>query len=130
MQNEATRGYFTERARQEGNSALGQAMRRWLANPNDGAAADSIEANPLEVGTHPYALRRDDAQGRACGQCACRRCAQATVNCRIFPGVQPKDVQAELQKLVGPNIEVTPDPSYIGAADAGITAARRTCSRR
>ncbi len=50
MQNPANRGYFEERARQEGNSALGQAMRRWLANPDDGAAADEIEANPLEVG--------------------------------------------------------------------------------
>ena len=40
--------------------------------------------------------------------------ATATVNCRIFPGVQPKDVQAELQKLVGPNVEVKPDPEYIG----------------
>jgi hypothetical protein len=49
MQNPANRGYFEERARQEGDSALGQAMRRWL-NPNDGAAAGEIEANPLEVG--------------------------------------------------------------------------------
>jgi acetylornithine deacetylase/succinyl-diaminopimelate desuccinylase-like protein len=36
------------------------------------------------------------------------------VNCRIFPGVQPKDVQAELQQLVGPKIDVQPDPEYIG----------------
>src|SRR5438270_13250585 len=40
--------------------------------------------------------------------------AEATVNCRIFPGVQPKDVQAELQKLAGPKVTVTPDPEYIG----------------
>ncbi len=40
--------------------------------------------------------------------------AQATVNCRIFPGVQPKNVQAELQALAGPKVEVTPDPNYIG----------------
>src|SRR5690349_10874463 len=50
MMNDTTRAYFRERARQEGNSPLGQAMRRWLANPKDGAAADEIEANPLEVG--------------------------------------------------------------------------------
>ena len=36
------------------------------------------------------------------------------MNCRIFPGVQPADVQAELQKMAGPHIEVTPDPGYIG----------------
>src|SRR6478609_5479190 len=35
MLNPANRGYFEERARQEGNSALGQAIRAWLANPND-----------------------------------------------------------------------------------------------
>ena len=50
MLNETTREYFAARARQEGKSPLGQAMRRWLANPKDGAAADAIEANPLEVG--------------------------------------------------------------------------------
>src|SRR3954463_3072952 len=46
MMSETTRGYFEERSRQEGNSPLGQAIRRWLANPNDGEAADIIEANP------------------------------------------------------------------------------------
>src|SRR4029434_2948295 len=50
MQNAANRGYFEQTARQECNSPLGGAMRRWLANPTDGAAADEIEANPLEVG--------------------------------------------------------------------------------
>jgi acetylornithine deacetylase/succinyl-diaminopimelate desuccinylase-like protein len=39
MQNDVTRAYFEERARQEGNSQLGQEIRAWLANPNDGAAA-------------------------------------------------------------------------------------------
>ena len=28
--------------------------------------------------------------------------------------MQPKDVQAELQQIVGPKVEVTPDPNYIG----------------
>ena len=36
--------------KQEGDSELGKAMRAWVANPGDGAAADAIEANPLEVG--------------------------------------------------------------------------------
>jgi acetylornithine deacetylase/succinyl-diaminopimelate desuccinylase-like protein len=113
MMNEASRGYFTERARQEGNSALGQAMRRWLANPNDGAAADEVEANPLEVGlTRTRCVATMLKGGHADN--ALPQMAQATVNCRIFPGVQPKEVQAELQKLAGPKIEVTPDPEYIG----------------
>src|SRR5207248_6109838 len=45
MQNDVTRSYFEERARQEGNSPLGQAIRRWLANPNDGVAADIVETS-------------------------------------------------------------------------------------
>jgi acetylornithine deacetylase/succinyl-diaminopimelate desuccinylase-like protein len=113
MQNETTRGYFAERARQEGNSALGNAMRSWLANPNDGAAADAIEANPLEVGlTRTRCVATMLKGGHADN--ALPQMAQATVNCRIFPGVDPKTVQAELQQLAGPKIEVVPDPNYIG----------------
>ena len=113
MLNDATRGYFAERSRQEGSSPLGAAMRRWLANPNDGAAADEIEANPLEVGfTRTRCVATMLSAGHADN--ALPQMARATVNCRIFPGVQPKDVQAELQRLVGPKIEVIPDPNYIG----------------
>ena len=113
MQNETTRGYFEERSRQEGDSALGQAIRRWLANPNDGAAADVIEANPLEIGlTRTRCVATMLQAGHADN--ALPQTAKATVNCRIFPGVQPKDVQAELQRLAGPRVEVTPDPSFIG----------------
>jgi acetylornithine deacetylase/succinyl-diaminopimelate desuccinylase-like protein len=113
MQNEVTRAYFAERAKQEGNSQLGQEIRAWLANPNDGKAADAIEANPLEVGfTRTRCVATMLQAGHADN--ALPQSATATVNCRIFPGVQPTDVQAELQKLVGPNVEVKPDPNYIG----------------
>jgi acetylornithine deacetylase/succinyl-diaminopimelate desuccinylase-like protein len=113
MQNPANRGYFEERARQEGSSALGQAMRRWLANPNDGAAADEIEANPLEVGLTRTRCVATMLEGGHADN-ALPQSAKATVNCRIMPGVQPADVQAELQKLAGPKVEVKPDPGYIG----------------
>ena len=39
--------------------------------------------------------------------------AEATVNCRILPGVQPAAIEAELKQVVGSGVEVTPD------ADAG-----------
>lgn len=113
MQNEVTRAYFSERARQEGNSALGQAIRAWLANPNDGAAADVIEANPLEVGLTRTRCVATMLQGGHADN-ALPQSATATVNCRIFPGVQPTAVQAELQALVGPKVEVKPDPNYLG----------------
>ena len=113
MQNETSRGYFEERARQEGNSPLGQQIRAWLANPNDAAAADAIEANPLEVGlTRTRCVATMLQAGHADN--ALPQTAQATVNCRIFPGVDPKTVQAELQQLAGAKVDVIPDPNYIG----------------
>jgi acetylornithine deacetylase/succinyl-diaminopimelate desuccinylase-like protein len=113
MMNDASRGYFEERARQEGNSPLGQQIRAWLANPNDGAAADAIEANPLEVGlTRTRCVATMLTGGHADN--ALPQSAKATVNCRIMPGVEPKAVQAELQQLAGPKVEIIPDPNYIG----------------
>jgi acetylornithine deacetylase/succinyl-diaminopimelate desuccinylase-like protein len=112
MLTETTRQYFEARAKQEGNSALGQAMRHWLADPSDGAAADSIEANPLEVGLTrtrcvPTMLKGGHAEN------ALPQVAEATVNCRIMPGVQPTTVQQELQQAVGGNVEIRPYP-YTG----------------
>ena len=109
MLTETTREYFSAREKQEGNSELGQAMRRWLANPNDGAAADAIEANPLEVGlTRTRCVATMLKGGHADN--ALPQLAEATVNCRIMPGIQPKDVEAELRATVGPKVEVTPYP--------------------
>jgi len=113
MLNPANRGYFEERAKQEGNSPLGQAMRAWLSNPNDGAAADIVEASPLDVGlTRTRCVATMLKGGHADN--ALPQSATATVNCRIMPSVEPKDVQAELQQMVGPGVEITPDPNYIG----------------
>lgn len=110
--NETTRVYFTERAKQEGDSELGKAMRSWVANPNDGAAADRIEADPLEVGlTRTRCVATRLKGGHADN--ALPQLAEATVNCRILPGVEPKVIEAELKQLVGQGVEVTPD------ADAG-----------
>jgi acetylornithine deacetylase/succinyl-diaminopimelate desuccinylase-like protein len=110
--NETTRAYFTERAKQEGDSPLGKAMRAWLANPNDGAAADVIESSELEVGiTRTRCVATKLKGGHADN--ALPQLAEATVNCRIMPGVEPKVVQAELQQVVGPKVTITPD------ADAG-----------
>jgi acetylornithine deacetylase/succinyl-diaminopimelate desuccinylase-like protein len=112
MLNETTRAYFTARAKQEGDSALGQAMRAWLANPNDGTAADIIEANPLEVGVTRTRCVATRLKGGHADN-ALPQLAEATVNCRIMPGVEPKVIEAELKEMVGPKVTVTPD------ADAG-----------
>jgi len=112
MLNDSTRAFFTERAKDE-KGALGDAMRRWLANEKDEEAADVIEADPLEVGhTRTRCVATMLAAGHADN--ALPQSAKATVNCRIMPGVQPKIIEAELKQLAGPKIEVVPDPNYIG----------------
>jgi acetylornithine deacetylase/succinyl-diaminopimelate desuccinylase-like protein len=113
MMNETTRAYFEERAKQEGNSPLGQEIRAWLANPKDDAAADAIDANPLEVGfTRTTCVATMLQAGHADN--ALPETAVGTVNCRIFPGIDPTVIQAELQQVAGPKVQVTPDPNFIG----------------
>lgn len=113
MLNETTRAYFTQRAKQEGNSPLGQAMRRWLANEKDGEAADIIEADELEVGrTRTRCVATMLKGGHADN--ALPQSATATVNCRIMPGVDTKAVLAELQNTAGPKVEVKFDESFLG----------------
>jgi acetylornithine deacetylase/succinyl-diaminopimelate desuccinylase-like protein len=107
-----SRAYFTARAAQEGNTTLGRAIRAWLANPNDGAAADLVEADPTEVGhTRTRCVATMLEGGHADN--ALPQTAKATVNCRIFPGVDPKQIQKELQQLAGPKVEVSLD-AFLG----------------
>ena len=106
MLNETTRAYFTERAKQE-TGPLGTSIRAWLANPNDGAAADAIEANELETAmTRTRCVATMLEGGHA--QNALPQTARATVNCRIMPGIDPKTIEAELKTVAGAGVEVTP----------------------
>ena len=106
MQNETTRAYFSGREKME-KGPLGDAMRAWLANPADGAAADVIEASEGEVGltrtrcvpTRLFAGHADNALPQL---------ATAMINCRIFPGIDPNAVKAELERVVAdPEVVVT-----------------------
>ena len=113
MLNDTTRSYFAFRAKQEGDSALGKAMRAWLANEQDGAAADAIEASELEVGlTRTRCVATKLEAGHADN--ALPQMARATVNCRIMPGVEPDAILAELKSIAGPGVEVVKDPNYMG----------------
>jgi acetylornithine deacetylase/succinyl-diaminopimelate desuccinylase-like protein len=112
--NETTRAYFTARARMD-KGPLGDAMRRWLANPNDGEAADFIEASESEVGltrtrcvpTRLFAGHADNALPQL---------ATAMINCRIFPGEDPNAVKAELEKIVSdPTVVVTRNDDYVAS---------------
>ncbi len=104
MLNDTTRAYFQFRQKAE-KGALGDAMRKWLANPKDGAAADLIEADLTEVGgtrTRCVATRLEGGHADN----ALPQMASATVNCRIFPGVEAKTVLAELQSVAGKGVTV------------------------
>jgi acetylornithine deacetylase/succinyl-diaminopimelate desuccinylase-like protein len=107
LQNETTRGYFAHRAT-TAEAPLAAAIRRWLANPNDNEAADLIEASPTEVGltrTRCVATRLEGGHADN----ALPQMARATVNCRIFPGVDPATVLATLRQLgAADNIVVEP----------------------
>jgi acetylornithine deacetylase/succinyl-diaminopimelate desuccinylase-like protein len=96
--NETTRAYFAGREKTE-SGALGDAMRAWLRNPADGAAADQIEADEGEAGvTRTRCVATLLAGGHAAN--ALPQMASANVNCRILPGVSPDAVRDELQRIV------------------------------
>jgi acetylornithine deacetylase/succinyl-diaminopimelate desuccinylase-like protein len=103
--NETTRAYFSVRERSE-KGPLGDAMRRWLANPEDGAAADIIEADEGEVGltrTRCVATRLEGGHADN----ALPQLARATINCRIMPGTEPAAIRDELERVVNdPEVKV------------------------
>ena len=109
--NETTRAYFTERQKGE-KGPLGDAMRAWLKDPSDGKAADFIEADEGEVGlTRTRCVATMLNGGHALN--ALPQLAQANINCRILPGVDPNDTLAELKRIVDdPNVVVTRVDDY------------------
>jgi len=95
---------------------MGAAMRRFASRPGDRRAAAVISSDPFRIGQVrttciPTLLQAGHADN------ALPQRAAATVNCRIFPGVKIKDVQAQLQRLAGPKIEIAPLDTYT-ASDA------------
>src|SRR6476659_656829 len=114
MLNETTKAYFAGREKLE-KGPLGDAMRAWLANPNDGEAADAIEASESEVGltrtrcvpTRLFAGHADNALPQL---------ATAMINCRIFPGVDPNAIKTELERVVAdPTVVVTRNDDYVAS---------------
>lgn len=92
---ESTRAYFAERQKAE-QGPLGNAMRAWLKDPQDGVAADVIEQE--EVGmTRTRCVATMLNGGHAPN--ALPQLARAVVNCRIMPGVEPETIRKELEKI-------------------------------
>ena len=85
--------------------SMGAAMKRFVADPGNAAAAAEIAKNPAFVGRiRTTCVATMLTGGHA--ENALPQSATATVNCRIFPGTGAADVQKTLQGLVGPKVEV------------------------
>ena len=105
--NDTTRAMLTHRL-QTAEPPLAAAIRRWLANPDDGEAADIIEATPTEVGlTRTRCVATMLNGGHAPN--ALPQMARANVNCRMFPGTDPATVLAALREIArADNVAVEP----------------------
>jgi len=104
MSNEITIAAFRAAARTTPGE-LGAAMTKFAANPKDEAAAAVIASSPAHVGwTRTTCVATELAGGHAPN--ALPQSATANVNCRIFPGVDPREVLATLQKVVGSGVTV------------------------
>jgi acetylornithine deacetylase/succinyl-diaminopimelate desuccinylase-like protein len=121
VMNETTRAYFTVR-QTTAPPPLAAAIGRWLANPEDGAAADEIEATDSEVGlTRTRCVATMINGGHATN--ALPELATALVNCRLFPGASPDALRDELETMVGdPKVVVTRNDRY----PATVTSPLRT----
>jgi acetylornithine deacetylase/succinyl-diaminopimelate desuccinylase-like protein len=96
--------------------ADGAAMLRFAQRPGDPGAAETLSRNPLYVGqVRTTCIPTLLAGGHA--ENALPQTATANVNCRIFPGVSPHDVQGELQRLAGDAVAVT-QPTSANASDS------------
>jgi acetylornithine deacetylase/succinyl-diaminopimelate desuccinylase-like protein len=84
---------------------LGEALRRFAANPGDPAAAAEISKVPGFIGrVRTTCVATMLAGGHA--ENALPQSATATVNCRIFPGTSAPSVQRTLQDQVGSEVQV------------------------
>lgn len=115
--NELTRAALTIAAGQVADRALGEAMLRFVANPDDRAAAARVAEDPEYVGQVGTTCVPTMVHGGHATNALPQR-ATANINCRIFPGVAIADVQAELARVIddaGVAIRVKDDPT---ASDA------------
>jgi acetylornithine deacetylase/succinyl-diaminopimelate desuccinylase-like protein len=89
------------------SDAIGAALRRFAERPGAAAAVDTLSASPDHVGQiRTTCVATLIAGGHADN--ALPQSAAATVNCRIFPGVPPSTVEAQLEQLAGAGVEVAP----------------------
>jgi acetylornithine deacetylase/succinyl-diaminopimelate desuccinylase-like protein len=96
--NETTLAYFAQTAKVIPGE-VGEAMGRFAADPGDESAADVLNAQPAQVGIIRTTCVATMLRGGH-AENALPQSATATVNCRIFPGVEIHEVQKMLQNAV------------------------------
>ena len=97
--NDVTQGYF-EKTSMVAPAPVGDAMRRFAANPGDEEALAVLSQIPSQNGiTRTTCVATMLSAGHA--ENALPQSATATVNCRIFPGVDVDDVRAKLMEVGG-----------------------------
>ena len=115
--------------------AVGEAMRKFAENPKDKKAIKELSSHPEYVGqlrTTCVATMLDG--GHALNALPQR--AEMNVNCRIFPGVDPADVQAKLVELIDnpeATVELRDPVNYSDASplrDDVVGAVRKALDRR
>jgi acetylornithine deacetylase/succinyl-diaminopimelate desuccinylase-like protein len=106
MANDLTRAYLGA-VGQARTGEVGEALRRFAADPSDAAAATVLAKTPEFVGTtRTTCVATMLAAGHA--ENALPQSAKATVNCRIFPGVPVETVRAALATAIAdPAVKVT-----------------------
>ncbi len=114
MLNETSRAYFAAAAKIDPRPNITAAITKWLANPDDTAAPDLIEADETYAGlTRTRCVATRLFGGHADN--ALPQLATAMVNCRIFPGIDPNATLAELQKIAGDGVKVTRNDDYVSS---------------
>ncbi|WP_019830834.1 M20/M25/M40 family metallo-hydrolase [Sphingomonas sp. PR090111-T3T-6A] len=96
--NELTVAYLKATA-EKTPGALGDAMRRFAANPKDAEAAATLSADPEYIGQVRTTCVATMLQGGHALNALPQK-ASVSVNCRIFPGVKVADVEATLKQVV------------------------------
>jgi acetylornithine deacetylase/succinyl-diaminopimelate desuccinylase-like protein len=104
MMNETTRLSFEGTAELIGGE-MGAAMTSFARNPEDPEATEFLRRDPSTIGmTRTTCVATMLRAGHA--ENALPQSATATVNCRVFPGMEVEYVHRTLREVAGPGVEV------------------------
>jgi acetylornithine deacetylase/succinyl-diaminopimelate desuccinylase-like protein len=96
--NDITRASLTAQADSEDDPATAAAIRAFLKDQNDAAALAVLRARPGYIGQIGTTCVATQLSGGHAPNALPQR-ATANINCRIFPGVDRKDVMAKLAEV-------------------------------